>query len=289
MPTSLQSKKSAPRTAQARIERELTSALQRQDFASATRTLRAHPDLQPSTDTQRGSIISSSLGSVLYGRRDYQAGLDWCQAQGIAFPKDGDGWRQVTAILLEYAPTPVLDFWLAQTGPRQLEASLLAYALSSANTDALYWWLDRGHSCDETGHGKPWLLYTLRTHKLNAGPYLDRLMDHGVQPAPWLNPENLQQVMDTPLVFLARIYAEAEKNDTSQLQMITESERDQFRHLWKRLVQAGEQPALRTALGEQSLEILKKTPSWGWWQTEQRAEQLDAMLPKSPGARRLRG
>ena len=275
-----------------RARKALFSALAVQDYSGADRWVKQHPTLLQGSSLDRAHLMLQAAGSPLYGPAQDTRAWAWLETHGFEFPTEGEGFEAVLGDLLEKAPIAAVDAWRSRAPTAPIPSHLLTHALCRHNTEALTWWakerLPWVENPPEMG-SRPWILFTLLKHEFGAEAHLRILLEHGVQPMAQRPPDEPHLLLDTPLIWLARRYADRERNDTQQHQPFEPEHLDQVRRLWLMLIQAGENPATRNALGECAQTILSHTTLGPWWIAEQREQQLQRMNADRPiAARRLR-
>ena len=176
----------------------LLIALKSQNLDRAQYWVDRQPGILHGSDEERAQLVLASFGSVT---TQPLKGWTWLQRQGLGLPTSGEGWTSVMTHLLEHGTPGDLDAWLEATGQRTLPSQLLPYALGHYTPRNLQWWLERGHACDELPMGRPWIQFAIHLHKLSAVPYVNLLLDHGVQPLPWHDENAPTHILDTEKQF----------------------------------------------------------------------------------------
>lgn len=263
----------------------LLNALAAQNWDLAQCWVDRQPGILHGSDEERAHLVLASFGPLTQAERQPTQGWTWLQRQGLELPTSGEGWTLVMTHLLEHGTPDDLDAWLDATGQRRLPSSLLSYALAHHLPHNLQWWLQRGHACDEMAMGRPWIQFAIHLHKRAATPYVELLLDHGVQPLPWHDEQAPMDIRDTPLLAWVRHYVD--QNSPTQMVLPRAEDHLVFRRLWQRLIEAGDRPDQRTIQGDCPLQILAQTPAWEWWQAQTRERHLAQRASVAAG-RRLR-
>lgn len=241
-------------TPQTNLENHLFDG--RLDLAALDLVAGAHLDIADAKRRER--LWQCAVGPWSAPPQVQLAGWQWLLDRGFPLPtKDRDAiFRQV----LESRPLVLADWLEKQWGPLTKEASVLRGALGRSDLDALEWLSARGLPLDFPRPEQPVLQTVLMNKKLEAGPFIAWLLDHGVQPKAScaLGGYSAQR----PLPILVDVYEKQVKNTMSSSSQGIKN--NQFRQLWELLVGAGEDPHPPKGPWPTPRQRVKKSGSADW-------------------------